>query len=249
MLQPSPCAPPFFTLHLGAFQASRVPEDVVEALIRERGVESFSLTETKGWFKGVADPGWAIKIATDDTALIADLAEALRVSFGQEGVGVEAFGRYLRCRADHGPTLLSAELWGLKEGFHPAYYRTVFSADETDSWPARFAIVTAYATTGETWSAERNQQGDRDLLARIEERGYWHKRVTGASPDGLHAEPGWAIEVSIEEAQKLGCDFRQDAIYFVEAALLHVASCFETRIATVGSFRPRLNTQKGATIS
>ncbi len=213
-------------------------------MIRERGVESFSLTETKGWFNGVADPGWTIRIATDDTALVADLAEALRVGFGQEGVGAEAFGRYLRCRGDHGPGLFAAELWGLKEGFHPAYYRTTFSCDDAESWPVRFAIVTAYATTGETWSAARNQQADRELLTRIEERGSWRKRVTGASPDGLHAEPGWAIEVSLEEARKLGRDFRQDAIYFVEADLLHVASCFETRIATVGAFRPRLTTSQ-----
>jgi hypothetical protein len=240
--------PPIFRLHLGSVGTTRVPKKVVGKLIQSAEVHSFSLCESNGWFRGEADPGWVISVADHDTNKVARLAESLRASFNQEGVGVEGFGRYLRCKADHGPELVAAELWGLCHGFHPAYYRTVFSANETDSWPAQFAIVTAYATTGETWPAERNQQADRDLLARIEERGYWRKRVTGASPDGLHVEPGWAIEVSLEEAQILGRDFRQDAIYFVEADLLHVASCFETRIATVGAFRLRLNTQKGTTI-
>ena len=35
-----------------------------------------------------------------------------------------------------------------------------------------FAIVSGYATTGEKWSAERNQQADELLYQRLVEKGY-----------------------------------------------------------------------------
>ena len=35
-----------------------------------------------------------------------------------------------------------------------------------------FAIVSGYATTGEKWSAERNQQADERLQKRLVEKGY-----------------------------------------------------------------------------
>jgi len=231
--------PPIFTLRLGARNLVRIPEAELLSVIQEAGFDAFSLAEAKGWFRGESGPGWSITIAHSDFPRIATLADKLRHAFQQEGVGIEAFGRYLRCRADHGPSFLSAELWGLQYGFHPAYFLTVFSADGEVSWPKSFAIITAYATTGETWSEERNQRADLVLTAQIENMGCWRSRVTGSSPDGLHAEPGWALEISLEDARKLGREFRQDAVYFVDGGQLKVASCRNGQMAPVSNFAPR----------
>lgn len=47
---------------------------------------------------------------------------------------------------------------------HPAYFRTHFRAEAPISdWPSVFAIITAYATTGETWTAEENEIADHEL--------------------------------------------------------------------------------------
>lgn len=49
---------------------------------------------------------------------------------------------------------------------HPAYFRTCFREEAPISdWPSVFAIITAYATTGETWTAEENEMADRALEA------------------------------------------------------------------------------------
>lgn len=233
--------PPVFTIRLGAMSGKRVEKEVLIKWIRDAGEEAFSLTECEGYFRGERDPGWAIMIAHNDPERVAQLAETLRRAFQQEGVGMEAFGRYLRCREDHGPAELAAEMWGLQHGFHPAYYQTLFVVEAwTDEWPTNFLIVTAYATTGETWSAGRNDQADQALAARIESLGVWKRRITGTSPDGQHAEPGWALDVPLDAGRRLGREFLQDAVYFVRENMLHVASCLDDREAPVGVFMNRL---------
>ena len=61
--------------------------------------------------------------------------------------------------------------------------------------PRDFAILTAFATTGETWSAERNLRANELLRAELQGRGCWMVEATGYSPEDGHAEPGWAIEL------------------------------------------------------
>jgi len=249
MRDPSPASfssLPIYTLWLGSVAGLRQDEGRVTGLVCQH-VQSFSLTACNGYFQGQSDPGWAISVAHFDHLHVARLAERLRTEFDQEGVGIEAFGRYLRCRADHGSEAVAAELWALRYGFYAAYSRTVFRTEGgVSSWPKDFAIVTAYATTGESWSDERNQAADAALQARIETMGVWSFRVTGHSPDGTHAEPGWAVELSVERARKLGSEFLQDAIYAVSAGALNVVNCDSGHNAPVGAFESRLNVKKHA---
>ena len=47
---------------------------------------------------------------------------------------------------------------------HPAYFETHFrTPDFGVEWPQAFAIVSAYATTGERWPLKRNLAADREL--------------------------------------------------------------------------------------
>jgi hypothetical protein len=94
----------------------RPAEDAVVAVIRQTGLESFSLTPSDGWFRGHRDRGWVITVALEQLDTVAGLAEALRAAFEQDGVGVEAFGHYLRCRAGHGSAQMVAELAHLRSG-------------------------------------------------------------------------------------------------------------------------------------
>ena len=92
----------------------RPAEDAVVAIIRRCGFESFSLTPSDGWFRGQRDRGWVIMVALDHLGAVAGLAEELRACFAQDGVGVEAFGHYLRCRDDYGCAQLSVALAHLR---------------------------------------------------------------------------------------------------------------------------------------
>ncbi len=126
-------------------------------------------------------------------------------------------------------------------GFHPAYFQTDFVAEALPSvWPATFGIVTAWATTGEHWPEARNREADEHLRQTLQARGLPHQRLTGTSPDGTHAEPGWAVTATRAEVVALGREFLQDAVYWVESDQLQVLSCREDRAAPVGRFSERV---------
>lgn len=128
------------------------------------------------------------------------------------------------------------------ESIHPAYFETHFSLEIPFSgWPDEFAIITAQATTGETWTAAENEMADRALEAELRETGRWIQRLTGYSPTSGHAEPGWAVEMPWDEACDIGLRFKQDAIYTVKGDELSVTRCDHRRgLGPVGGFRERV---------
>jgi len=123
-----------------------------------------------------------------------------------------------------------------------AYFETRFiSRDGLDCWPKQFVIITAYATTGETWTDEQNEAADQALETELRGMGCWMRRVTGYSPTTQHCEPGWAVAMEWEEACDLGVKYLQDAIYEVTGDALAVTYCDERReLLAVGSFLERL---------
>lgn len=124
----------------------------------------------------------------------------------------------------------------------PFYKETHFSADKWTDAPAEFAIITAYATTGEAWSEAENVAADRRLRARLKRLNIWTTRITGYSPSSGHSEPGWAAAMGFEDACKLGLRFSQDAIYYVADGKLSVSYCDARRArVSVGSFSERLH--------
>lgn len=125
---------------------------------------------------------------------------------------------------------------------NPEYFQTHFDpAGFGGPWPLQFAIITAYATTGEQWLPEVNNKADLELKFELLKLHVWSQRITGFSPQTGHSEPGWAVDLSFSDACDLGQRFRQDAIYFVRGDKLFVSCCDERRNETlVGSFRERL---------
>lgn len=126
----------------------------------------------------------------------------------------------------------------------PEYFETCFrltAAAAGEAWPREFGIVSAYATTGERWSDERNQAADRELEAELERQGIQRRRLIGFSPTTEHAEPSWAVELSFDATCDLGLRFRQDAIYYVRNERLNLSYCDDRRgLIEVGLFRERL---------
>lgn len=129
------------------------------------------------------------------------------------------------------------------DSLHPAYFEIRFRDESLpDHWPESFAVITAYATTGEQWSSDENHAADQRLLKRIQERQVWHVRLTGYSPRDGHAEPGWAVETSLAKARELGLEFLQDAIFWVSNDKLEVTRCTpQSELIEIGRFRERLD--------
>lgn len=126
--------------------------------------------------------------------------------------------------------------------FPPFYFETMFAVDSKDIvWPAEFAIITAFATTGEKWSDADNAAANARLLEMIRAQQPWHVPVTGFSPQDNHREPGWAVSCSLWDACRMGQQFRQHAIYFVRGDELTVCLCDDVMSETsVGPFRERV---------
>jgi hypothetical protein len=127
---------------------------------------------------------------------------------------------------------------------HPAYFETRFLLERFPSRiPARNAILSAFATTGEKWSDERNQSADQKLHETLIERGYEAVRVIGYSPTTQHAEPSWLVEMEEGEAIAIGQQFLQHAVYLVINDDLMVVLCEDVSLrCRIGSFRERLDT-------
>jgi len=127
---------------------------------------------------------------------------------------------------------------------NPAYFETHFRTEpEVNDWPAAFAILTGYATTGEVWTDQANQAADRALEEELCGTAAWLRRITGYSPKTDHCEPGWAVEIGLDAAIDIGRRFRQDALYYVTGDSLRVTSCNSgpSQSQLVGGFRERIS--------
>jgi len=111
------------------------------------------------------------------------------------------------------------------------FYTKFHTEEEIEEWPEAFAIITAYATTGEKWSDQMNKTADEALKTTLICKSPWIKRITGYSPETGHAEPGWASGITWDQACDLGLEFKQDAIYYVSKKTLSVSYCDERRKA------------------
>lgn len=70
------------------------------------------------------------------------------------------------------------------ERLDPNYFKTQFRREAPISeWPGEFTIITAYATTGTTWTVEENDTADRALGSRTAE-----DRSMDAASDWLFAD-------------------------------------------------------------
>jgi hypothetical protein len=125
----------------------------------------------------------------------------------------------------------------------PVYFETQFEcAEESTDWPEEFAIIAAYAMTGENWPETKNQAADKQLETELRKKGLLVRRVTGFSPATGHREPGWAAALDVEAACEIGLRFKQDAIYYVAGDTLGVSFCDSRRaLVEIGSFRECLH--------
>ena len=120
--------------------------------------------------------------------------------------------------------------------FHKAYFETLFrvgsevARDEllemVEKSEGNIALLTAYATTGETWTQEENDEATEDLLSDLGDYLPCYG-ITGYSPITEHGELGFAMEMDLDKAIELGKKYLQDAIYCVRRGELFLHTCRE----------------------
>ena len=101
--------------------------------------------------------------------------------------------------------------------YEEEYKSTVFEyQDFPNDWPTSFAILTAYATTGETWTSAQNVAADRQLEAELRKSGYRIHRISGYSKDLKTYEEGWAVVMDLKPAWDLAVKYKQVALFYYE---------------------------------
>jgi len=101
-------------------------------------------------------------------------------------------------------------------------------------------VVTACATTGETWVEGRERAADAKLFEALTAITAPVWRMVGYSPLTRHEEPGWAASLPVDLACDIGRAFVQDAIYYVRDDVLWVTHCDDRRaLVPICPFRDR----------
>lgn len=104
---------PHFTIFLGSpTRTPRLDEHDRVSVIHKisRRFDRFTISEGRGFFNGRFEDVLLIHVVTDDVEEIAGLAEDLRITLYQEGVGIETAGRYYRATAETCPGQLTEAL-------------------------------------------------------------------------------------------------------------------------------------------
>lgn len=78
----------------------------------------------------------------------------------------------------------------MKEEFQHTVFDFTLQPGVQDFW-----VITAWNPDSQTHADSFNKAADEKLEQVLKDEGFVHFRVTGGSPDGLHAEPGWGIYV------------------------------------------------------
>ena len=126
--------------------------------------------------------------------------------------------------------------------FEEDYKSTVFEyQDFPADWPKSFAILTAYATTGETWTDAQNKDADQKLEAELRKGGHRIHRISGYSEDLKTHEEGWAVAMPLQPAWELAIKYKQIALFYYqndELLLVYALGCSRCEEAVVKVPRP-----------
>jgi len=120
---------------------------------------------------------------------------------------------------------------------NPAYLEVRFRFDPPQTGlPECFGIVTACNPDGLTTDEMSNQKANARLADLLHAEGRVFFPVNGGSPDFTHAEPGFGIVAELARVLELGREFRQEAVFWIEAGTVHLCSCTDDTRHPVGSW-------------
>lgn len=110
-------------------------------------------------------------------------------------------------------------------------------ADEAEAGP--WAIVTAFDPPDQGREPDANAAADAALESALLDLGLAPTRMTGASRDGQHREPGFAVRLDRGRALELARRFEQAAFYEVDGDELRLVWCDDGSAEVLGLARPR----------
>jgi hypothetical protein len=119
-----------------------------------------------------------------------------------------------------------------------AYKTAVFEIE--DNLPEQFVIITAYNPRGLSAPMSRNLHQDATLQSVLLHQGVRPIRVIGRNLENTHREPGWGVELPLDQALEIAKIFKQDAIFEVISNQLILHSCEDSEPIELGKWDTRI---------
>ncbi|MCL1077375.1 DUF3293 domain-containing protein [Parashewanella spongiae] len=123
-----------------------------------------------------------------------------------------------------------------------SYQTTQFLLTQPFANHLSFAIITACNPQGQQLNQSQNRLKDKQLLKEIEQLRCPYRAVLGADKDLSYFEKSWAIFIDKGQAIKLGEQFVQNAIYYVnQGKLTLIPVLLSANEIDLGAFHLRSN--------
>jgi hypothetical protein len=106
-----------FTLYVGTSHPHA--RETLLAILRNR-FESFTVISGEGYFRGVPEPMWFVRLGTDESEKVFAIAEEIRSALHQDALGIEYQSHYYRCTENDSASDLKI-LLGLKSTPRKSY--------------------------------------------------------------------------------------------------------------------------------
>ncbi len=110
--------------------------------------------------------------------------------------------------------------------FSELFQNARWRADEPEGgWPKSFGVVTAWNPNGKIISEEENAERTEALRKDLDRQKLRCFPVTGYALDSDHYEDGFGIECGREETIKLGNEWEQLAVFWMEDGWVRLIFC------------------------
>ena len=105
---------------------------------------------------------------------------------------------------------------------------------------SNFAIITAYNPMDELLNHKINKAKNKELYKYLQKFRKKIILVIGCSHDLIHQEPGFLIDITLEDALRIGKEFQQRAIFWIEKNELEIIYCVKRQRIKIGKFSSRI---------
>jgi len=122
------------------------------------------------------------------------------------------------------------------------YQQTYFKGIGQEQLSDCFAIITASDPLGQLQSIAENDLANSLLQAKLKRNGLFYKLILAGNSDFSHAEESVLVRCTLQQALRLGVEFKQNAIFWVTQDSLSVVPCLLSGVeqTEMGSFIERL---------
>lgn len=124
------------------------------------------------------------------------------------------------------------------------YRKTIFLLTlKVHELPETFTIITAFNPMDVLLLLEENLQRNKNLFHTLSNLTKDIIPIVGSSPDYLHQEASYLVNITLRQALNIGKNYKQRAVFWIEQNNLQIVECETAQKFTIGKFSERITYQ------